>query len=92
MKLVRYLARMRSLLANNNPKIVSPSIRGLKTNSTLAPPVIKLWPVGGGCVVVGVVTGYWQFGKFVSLKYGGVEFMSPQDFIESVIADYPRPR
>ena len=33
-----------------------------------------------------------QFCKFASQEFNGVLYMTPHDFIESVIADHPRPR
>ena len=33
-----------------------------------------------------------QFCKFASHEFDGVLYMTPHDFIESVIADHPRPR
>ena len=33
-----------------------------------------------------------QFYRFASKEFAGEVYMTPQDFIESVIADYPRPR
>ena len=33
-----------------------------------------------------------QFLRYASKQYHGEQFMTPQDFIESIISDYPRPR